>query len=76
MERVYGHDLPELGTTEISTGGVVVVKGMGPNGEQLVTIRHNDDLTTSDKIGMLTMALDVARNSAMSQWQPDEEEDE
>lgn len=73
---VFGLDLPPLEPEHIPLEAVVLIKCLDEDGEPTIEIRSTDGLNSWDRIGMLTVALDVTREQAASCWRPTDDDDD
>lgn len=72
----FGLELKPLDDDFIPLEAVVLLKCLAENGEPTIEIRSTDALNSWDRIGMLTVALDVTREQAASCWRPHDPEDD
>ena len=57
-------------------GRMLKAKVLLPDGDTAIEVRSTDGLARWERVGMLTMALDVARASAVQDYEPRDEEDD
>jgi hypothetical protein len=76
-QNVMGLHVEPLDENCIPLEAVVLIKCLGEDGEPTIDVRSTDGLQPWDRIGMLTVALDVTREDASRCWRPaDDDEDE
>lgn len=72
---VYGLDLGPLGDGYIPLEAIAIVKALDGDGDPTLVIRHARNLNDWERVGMLSTALDVAKEQTAS-WRPDAKEDD
>lgn len=72
--NVLGLTVEPLSNGYIPLDAIVLAKCLTPDGEVAIEVRHTDGLAQWDRIGMLTIANDLARKSATDCWYPDASE--
>lgn len=73
---VYGLDMTELPETYTPLDAMVVLKCLDEEGDVVLVTRSSDDLKIWDRVGMLTVALDLARTECRESFVSDADEDE
>lgn len=72
----YGLEIAPLDEATIPLEVIALVKGLDVDGDPCITVRFTEGLNAWDRVGILTIALDRAREDACSAWVGDEDEDE
>ena len=62
-------------THDIELGRITLTKILTPEGNTIIEIDIDEDLNTYETIGMLTIALDQARNDAAYEYEYEEEDE-
>ena len=62
-------------THDIELGRITLTKILTPEGNTIIEIDIDEDLNTYETIGMLTIALDQARNDAVYEYEYEEEDE-
>jgi len=70
---VFGLPVEPLEQNTIPLDVVVLVKTLDPDGEISISIRHTKDISVWDRVGLLTIALDVARQHATECFIPSDD---
>ena len=63
-------------THDIELGRITLTKILTPEGNTIIEIDIDEDLNTYETIGMLTIALDQARNDAAYEYEYEDEDEE
>jgi hypothetical protein len=66
MTLVFGVEIADMPENYIATEAVVILKCMDDAGEVFLLLRNSDTLRSWDRIGLLTCALDLAREDGKS----------
>lgn len=71
----FGLEVTPLPEGCIPLEAVVLIRCLDEDGDPTIEIRSTDGLASWDRIGMLTVALDVTRESAAACWRPADDDD-
>ena len=72
----FGLELEPLDPDAIPLDAIVIVKCLDADGDTTIDIRSTDGLMVWDRVGMLTVALEVAKRTAADCWRPVDDADE
>lgn len=75
-EAVYGLEVGPLGDGYIPLEAIVIVKALDDAGDSTLVIRHAGQMNDWERVGMLSAALDIAKEQTARSWRFDSEDDE
>ncbi len=73
---VYGLDLDPLGDGYIPLEAICIVKALDEDGDPTLVIRHAGNLNDWERVGMLSSALDIAKEQTAASWRSDQGDDD
>lgn len=73
---IYGLDCAPLPDTYTPLEASVVVKCLDDEGDVVLVTRNTESLKIWDRVGMLTVALDMARKDATGAFVADDDEED
>jgi len=73
---IYGLELGPLGEGYIPLEAICIVKALDADGDMTLVIRHAGAINDWERIGMLTAALDIAKDQTKMSWSSDDDEED
>jgi hypothetical protein len=70
---VYGLDIGPLGDGYIPLEAICIVKALDDDGDPTLVIRHAGNLNNWERVGMLSAALDIAKEQTAANWRTNDE---
>jgi hypothetical protein len=75
-ETIFGLNVEPMDEGYIPLEAICIIKALDDGGEPTLVVRHAGEINDWERVGMLSAALDVAKDQTVASWRPDSSDED